>query len=138
MAWLYLRDRYGQFSDSTHRVLHIAPERHLVGVLRSKPGVHYVSGDLSYGPGRAVRFDLTALPFGDESFDVVYCSHVLEHVPDDALAMREIRRVLAHGGKAIVMVPLKGNNTYEDWTLTTRPAREKARTQLFAAAAREG
>ena len=49
----------------------------------------------------------------DESFDVIYCSHVLEHVPDDRKAMREFPRVLKRGGWAILLVPINAGKTYQ-------------------------
>ena len=60
--------------------------------------------------------DLTATPFADDEFDIVICSHVLEHVPDDAKAMREIRRILKPGGHALLLTPLAtdGLGTEED------------------------
>ena len=54
----------------------------------------------------------------DESFDVIYCSHVLEHVPDDRKAMREFPRVLKRGGWAILLVPINAGKTYEDASIT--------------------
>ena len=84
-------------------VLHIAPERMLAARLRAS-SASYVSGDLDaeFGPE---RLDVTALPFARAAFDVVMCNHVLEHVPDDARAMRELRRVLRPGGWAMLLVP---------------------------------
>jgi len=49
--------------------------------------------------------DATAMPFPDGRFDVVIASEILEHVPADQAAMREITRVLAPGGIAAVTVP---------------------------------
>jgi ubiquinone/menaquinone biosynthesis C-methylase UbiE len=46
------------------------------------------------------------LPFSSDSIDTVYCSHVLEHVPDDTDLLREIRRILKPGGIAVIMVPI--------------------------------
>ena len=40
------------------------------------------------------HFDITAIPHPDDSFDAILCIHVLEHVPDDRAAMRELARVL--------------------------------------------
>jgi SAM-dependent methyltransferase len=54
---------------------------------------------------RAVRADLTALPFPSGSFDVVIASEVLEHIPDDARAIGEIARVVRPGGRVAVTVP---------------------------------
>lgn len=47
----------------------------------------------------------TALPFADNSFDFIVATDVLEHIPDDTAAAREIRRVLAPGGHALITVP---------------------------------
>ena len=54
---------------------------------------------------RAVRADLTALPFPDGSFDTVIASEVLEHIPNDADAIAEIARVVRPGGRVAVTVP---------------------------------
>jgi SAM-dependent methyltransferase len=76
---------------------------------------NYTSADIE--PGHAmVEADLTALPFPDESFDLVVCSHVLEHVPDDRTAMRELFRVLRPGAVALIQTPVNYDQaeTYED------------------------
>jgi len=52
-----------------------------------------------------VQGDATALPFADASFDHIVCSEVLEHIPDDAQAVRELARVLKPGGTLVVTVP---------------------------------
>ena len=63
-------------------------------------------------------FDLTAAPLPYDSFDVIVCNHVLEHIPDDIAALREIRRMLAPGGWALLMSPILVEKTIEDLTLT--------------------
>ena len=56
--------------------------------------------------------------FGLLNFDAVICNHVLEHVPDDRAAMRELRRILRPGGIAVLMVPFRPDRqTYEDPTI---------------------
>jgi SAM-dependent methyltransferase len=85
-------------------VLHFAPD----GVIRrllERPQTRYVGADLHPAPGDA-QVDIQAQPFGDESFDLIVCSHVLEHVPDDGAAMREIRRVLCPAGVALLQHPI--------------------------------
>ncbi len=105
-------------------MLHVAPERPIAHLLQRRGGVDYVSIDRQ--PGAAMQaMDLTALSFADDSFDAVYCSNVLEHIDEDRQAMREIVRVLSHGGWAMVLVPLYGDATYEDVSVTD-PA-ERAR-----------
>ena len=75
-----------------------------------------------------LRLDITALDLPDASFDAVICSHVLEHVDDDAAAMRELARITAPGGWCLVMVPLdlERETTYEDPTITSPEARRRA------------
>jgi ubiquinone/menaquinone biosynthesis C-methylase UbiE len=72
-----------------------------------------------------LRADITDLPFDDNRFDAIYCSHVLEHVPDDRKAMSELRRVLRPGGWAVLQVPIKLIVTYEDSAVTTPEDRER-------------
>ena len=72
------------------------------------------------------RMDITDLPLQDESVTLVYCSHVLEHVADDRKAMSELHRVLAPGGLAVIQVPIIGEQTYEDRSITTPEGRLRA------------
>ena len=102
--WLLLSDRPGLLAPG-RALLDIAPNPSLERRLRAVDGLDYVSGDLERDDVD-VRLDLVALPFEDARFDVVLCSHVLEHVVDDATAIAELRRVLRPGGTALVLVPL--------------------------------
>lgn len=102
-------------------VLHVAPEKVIEKWLRSLSG-QYLSIDLV--EGKAMKaMDLTALDLPDRSQDLIWCSHVLEHIPDDAAAMREMARVLRPGGRAIIQVPIWREKTYEDWSVTTPEGR---------------
>lgn len=94
------------------RVLHIAPEPCVVPNLRDLSTQQYVSGDL-IRDDVLIRFDIQALPFSDQSFEVVYCSHVLQAVEDDDKALAEISRVLSSNGWAILSVPCRGVSTRE-------------------------
>lgn len=85
-------------------VLHVAPEEFFASLFRQWFR-KYTSCDLD-PKGVDFKADLTCLPFPTASFDVVYASHVLEHIQDDRLALREIHRVLRPGGLAIVPVPI--------------------------------
>ena len=97
-------------------MLHIAPEGCFSGRLQDRLRGAYITGDLQ-DPSAMVRVDVTEMEFPDASFDVVYCSHVLEHVPDDRKAMREFFRVLKPGGWAVLLVPITVEKTIEDPTL---------------------
>lgn len=67
-------------------------------------GYTYASVDL-WSPDAQVRADLTKIPFATDSFDVVVCFHVLEHIIDDREAVRELARIVRPGGRAMVVVP---------------------------------
>ena len=119
LAYLYLKDRTSLFQNPA-RLLHIAPEPQLARVLKRSSNIKYVSADL-FEPGVMSRFDIQKTPFADETFDVVISNHVMEHVSDDSVAMREVHRILKPGGWAMLQVPiaLALDRTIEDPTATT-------------------
>jgi len=124
---LYL-DRVWAARDASRRcrLVEFAPSPALRRRLRGLPSVDYRSADLHR---RAVddRIDITAMRYADDSIDAILCSHILEHIPDDRRAMRELFRVLKPGGFAIVMVPLIVglDETQEDPSINTRAMRWK-------------
>ncbi len=98
-------------------VVDVAPSRAVDRVLDRLPPSRRVRMDFDpAADGREVdlRASVTAMPFADRSVNLLVCSHVLEHVPDDAAAMAEIARVLATGGIGLVAVPLRRGPTDED------------------------
>lgn len=118
IAWLYLT-RLTDFLSRPVRLLHIAPEPCIEGRIRACENIDYLSGDFEEGKAM-VRMDITCIDYPDESFDVIYCSHVLEHVVDDTRAMRELHRVLRPGGTAVIQVPVADcAATYEDSRIST-------------------
>lgn len=131
LMYLYLREETDLLRQGGD-VLHIAPEHGLSFLLGRSDPVRYVAGDLDpqnyFYVRNLVRVDLLELAFQDASFDYVICSHVLEHVADDARAMREIRRVLRPAGRALLQVPLalRLAVTDEDPSVTA-PAQREAR-----------
>lgn len=125
LAWLIIAKK-GLLASPRKRLLHVAPEREFACRFEASPWIDYCSADLK--DRRAmVCLDITAMPFGEGCFDVIYCSHVLEHVPDDAKAISESYRVLAPGGWSILQVPITAPETFEDPSITD-PAK---RTRLF-------
>lgn len=104
--------------------LHIAPEPFFVNILKNRPDTNYVSGDLMMSDS-TLKLDLTAIPLWDSKLDLILCSHILEHIPDDRLAMSEMFRVLRPGGILVVMVPTHGERTYEDFSITDPKERKE-------------
>jgi len=123
LAFLYLKDRTSLFEQPT-RLLHVAPEPQLASALKRSPNIKYVSADL-IGPAVMSHFDIQQTPFPNQTFDVVICNHVMEHVADDSIAMAEVHRILKPGGWALLQVPiaLALDRTIEDPTATTESQR---------------
>jgi SAM-dependent methyltransferase len=125
---LYLDEAFGARDPTRrYRLLEFAPSVGLSRKLRRHPLVDYRSADL-YRNNVDDRVDVADMRgYADASFDVVLCSHVLEHVPDDGRAMGELRRILRPDGFAIVMVPLVHgvDDTNEDPAIDTPALRWK-------------
>ena len=119
---LVLEQRTNFFDGTPKKLLHIAPEPVLEPKLRNTPGVDYLSGDLMR-PTAMVKLDICDMQFDDDTFDYAFCSHVLEHVPDDSVAMAEFARVLKPGGAVLFAFPQSAQPTIEDPTLTDRRER---------------
>ena len=123
--WLYLQNETNFFTHKL-KVLHIAPEQEFVRKFKKMKNLDYTSADL-FSPIVDVKADIVDLPFEDNSFDVIICNHVLEHIVDDRKAMSELYRVMKSGGWGIVQVPMKNSleKTYEDFTITDPKERQK-------------
>lgn len=123
--WLYLQNETNFFTHKL-KVLHIAPEQEFLRKFKKMKNLEYTSADL-FSPIVDVKADIVDLPFEDNSFDVIICNHVLEHIVDDRKAMSELYRVMKSGGWGIVQVPMKNSleKTYEDFTITDPKERQK-------------
>ncbi|NND16678.1 MAG: methyltransferase domain-containing protein, partial [Eudoraea sp.] len=86
----------------------------------------YVSTDLN-SPLASVKADLRNLPFENDTFDVILCNHVLEHIPDDEAAMKELYRVMKPGGWGVFQIPqdIYREKTFEDNSITDKAERTR-------------
>lgn len=127
LCWLYLKRHTGVFSDAL-KVLHFAPEQAFYPRFRALKNIDYTTTDLN-SPLADVKADICALPFEDNTYDLIICNHVLEHIPDDLKAMSELLRVLKPGGLAILQVPYQADRqeTFQDDSITD----PKKRAEIF-------
>lgn|SRR5690606_16489073 len=118
LLWLYLKNET-DFFTAPKKVLHFAPEQAFYKIFRNLKNLDYTTTDLN-SPLADVKADICNLPFEDNSYDVILCNHVLEHIPDDTKAMQELYRVLKPGGMAILQIPqdLHRETTFEDNSIT--------------------
>ncbi len=125
LLWLYLKNDT-EFFRSQLKVLHFAPEQAFYKRFKKMKNLEYVTTDLS-SPLAEVKADICNLPFKDNEFDVILCNHVLEHIPDDTKALKELFRVLKSGGWGIFQIPqdLSRETTFEDKTITDKKERAK-------------
>ena len=123
--WLYLSEKTNLFDGTPKKTLHVAPESCLESRFKERLGDNYLTADLS-APRAMVKMDIMNIEYPDQSFDVIYCSHVLEHVQDDKRAMRELCRVLKNDGWAILLVPITSEKTFEDPSIVEPLERLKA------------
>jgi SAM-dependent methyltransferase len=134
LLWLFMNESTNLFDGRKKNLLHFAPEEMFYHIFSNHPDLVYTACDLfpemyDYtGPIRISKADITSIPFPSDSFDVIICNHVLEHIPDDRQAMKELRRVLKPDGWCILQVPLDQTRrkTYEDFSITTPRGRKKA------------
>lgn len=125
LLWLYLKNRTDFFS-APHKVLHFAPEQAFYKRFRRLKNLEYVTTDLN-SPLADVKADICDLPFADNSFDIILCNHVLEHIPNDTKAMEELYRILRPGGWGIFQIPqdISRPSTFEDNSITDPKERAK-------------
>lgn len=125
---LHLERAFRDFDPARrYSLIEFAPASALAGKIKTYPFIAYRSADL-VRTDVDERIDLTDMPgLADASVDVFLCSHILEHIPDDRKAMRELRRILKPDGFGIVLVPLFPHihDTHEDPAITSVAERWK-------------
>lgn len=129
LMWLFLKNETAFFtSEKKLKTLHIAPEQCFLELFKKQKNLDYITSDLE-SPIADVKADICNLPFEDQSFDVVFCNHVLEHIVNDKKAMQELFRVLKKEGFGIFQIPqdLSRQKTFEDASITNK----KERTKIF-------
>lgn len=106
------------------KILDFSPSRSLYRKWKKQNAI-YKATDLSGDFISDNQYDITSIPESDNSFDLIICYHVLEHVIDDLSAMRELNRTLKPTGTLLIQTPFKEGEIYEDYTITTPEERLK-------------
>lgn len=124
LLWLYLKEKT-DFFTAPLKVLHFAPEQPFLKRFRALKNLDYTTADLD-SPIADLHLDVTAIDQPSDTYDVVICNHVLEHVSDANKAFAEIKRILKPGGWAILLVPINPDvDTFEDPSVTDPKERER-------------
>lgn len=111
IQYIVLKEILQNFQPSQKKMLHFAPELFFRKFF-AEQFAEYETADIAM---RNVdhEVDIQDLPFADATYDFVFASHVLEHIPDDRKALQEIRRILKPGGIAVLPVPVICEQTVE-------------------------
>ena len=125
LIWLYIKRHTDLLTSTDKKMLHIAPEKILQNIFLAQLQDNYLSADIR-NPRAMIQMDITNIMYKDNSFDYIYCSHVLEHIIEDKKAMRELARVLTIDGWAILLVPIETKGkTEEDFNIVDKEERFK-------------
>lgn len=115
LIFLLFAKKFKHLLDNPIKLLHFAPEPCLYNFFREKENIDYYPVDINPEGYKSrnifirCKVNMENIPYEDNNFDVIYNSHVLEHVPKDIQAMAELRRVLKPNGVCFIMVPMSGN-----------------------------
>ncbi len=129
---LYLQEYTNLFKDDSEKsLLHVSPNFLIRKELEKLSSLNYIKVDkfmpgYSY-PSDTVNMDITDIQYEEDIFDIILCNHVLEHIPNDKLAISELYRVLKPGGFSILQVPISTVNrvTQEDLSVNSDELRKK-------------
>lgn len=111
-------------------LLHMAPEKCLYNLFLKYKNINYIAADLfpeNFKFVDCLKQDFCNMSFGDKSFDIIVLNQVMEHIKDEKMCLKEIRRCLRDDGIVIVNIPYKVGlkTTYEDKNISSDEDREK-------------
>ncbi len=114
-----------EFIKTNIRILHFSPSRSLKRFLSKDSSLNYITSDFLGEFDADKHYNITDISESDNSFDLIICYHILEHIEDDQAAMKELYRVLKKGGCCIIQTPFNDGEIYEDDTIKTAEDRLK-------------
>jgi len=114
-----------EFLKSDIRVIHFSPSRSLKRYLSKDLSLNYITSDYLGEFDAEKHYNITNISESDNSFDLIICYHILEHIEDDQAAMKELYRILKKGGSCIIQTPFKDGEIYEDDSIKSAEDRLK-------------
>lgn len=118
--WQLVKENY---IKNDIQILDFSPSRPLFRKWKKEKNVKHIASDLSGDFIADVKYDITQIPAKENSFDLIICYHILEHVIEDVKAMRELHRVLKPNGTILIQTPFKEGETLEDYNITSEAER---------------
>lgn len=118
--WQILKEQY---IKSNIQVLDFSPSRPIYRNWKKEKNVNHIASDLSGDFMADVAYDITQIVEKENTFDLIICYHILEHVIDDVKAMSELYRVLKPNGTVLIQTPFKEGEIYEDYSITSEAER---------------
>ena len=104
----------GELLKDKIRILDFSPSRCLYRKFKATKNISYTANDFCGEFIADKNMDITNLDEPDNTFDLIICYHILEHIKNDVLAMSELFRILKQGGTVVIQTPFKDGQTYED------------------------
>jgi SAM-dependent methyltransferase len=125
--WLYLQNN--DLLQSGIKILHVSPEPSMFNIMskmQNYTAIDKFASGYAY-PKSVLQMDVEQLEFDNDCFDLIICSHVLEHVDDDIAAIKEMGRVVKKDGKILIMIPIEKDLevTFEDKSIISPKERLK-------------
>ena len=120
--WQFIQNKIRQ---ENIQLLDFSPSRCLYHKFKSLKNINYISTDFNNEFLADKKFDITNLDAPSEKFDLIICYHILEHIPDDRKAIKELGRVLKYRGTCYIQTPFKEGEIYENPLITDPKDREK-------------
>jgi SAM-dependent methyltransferase len=118
--WQILNDT---FLIPQQKILDFSPSRSLYRVMK-KGDYFYISSDVSGDFISETSYDIMNIDSEEESYNLIICYHILEHIENDTMAMKELWRVLKKDGYCLIQTPFKEGEIFEDYSVTTPEERE--------------
>jgi len=122
---LFLLLRRELSSQNIGSILDFSPNKGFHHYAKKLFGALYQTTNFDPTDKTDFHFDITRIESPDDRFDLIFCYHVLEHIPEDIQAMRELFRILKSGGCCYIQTPFKEGAIYEDATIVTPEDRLK-------------